>query len=85
MFTALLRQVSNQEDLWIKAQGYATRADRLRRASRLVEPPTADPHGGWCGGRELETPAYPIRLHFSETLRALYSSKTILVLDPADL
>jgi len=23
--------------------------------------PTADPHGGWCGGWELETPGYPIR------------------------
>jgi hypothetical protein len=27
----------------------------------LVVPPTADPHGGWCGGWELETPGYPIR------------------------
>ena len=26
------------------------------------EPPTADPHGGWCGGWELETPGYPFRL-----------------------
>ena len=25
------------------------------------EPPTADPHGGWCGGRGLNTPGYPIR------------------------
>ena len=25
-----------------------------------LHPPTADPHGGWCGGRELETPGYPI-------------------------
>ena len=25
------------------------------------EPPTADPHGGWCGGWELKTPGYPIR------------------------
>ena len=24
-------------------------------------PPTADPHGGWCGGWGLETPGYPIR------------------------
>jgi len=31
-----------------------------RRACRLVEPPTADPHGGWCGGWELKTPGYPI-------------------------
>ena len=29
----------------------------------LHEPPTADPHGGWCGGQELETPGYPIRRH----------------------
>ena len=27
------------------------------------EPPTADPHGGWCGGRGLEAPGYPIRQH----------------------
>jgi hypothetical protein len=27
----------------------------------LHEPPTADPHGGWCGGWGLETPGYPIR------------------------
>ena len=27
----------------------------------LHEPPTADPHGGWCGVWELETPGYPIR------------------------
>ena len=26
----------------------------------LHEPPTADPHGGWCGGRRIETVAYPI-------------------------
>ena len=24
------------------------------------EPPTAYPHGGWCGGWGLETPGYPI-------------------------
>jgi len=27
------------------------------------EPPTADPHGGWCGGRRLAAVAYPIRRH----------------------
>ena len=27
----------------------------------LHEPPTADPHGGWCGGWGLETPGYLIR------------------------
>jgi hypothetical protein len=26
-----------------------------RRARQLIEPPTADPHGGWCGGRRRET------------------------------
>ena len=36
---------------------------RLSRASHLVEPPTADPHGGWCGGRGRETPGYPIGQH----------------------
>ena len=25
--------------------------------------PTADPHGGWCGGCRLETSGYPIRRH----------------------
>ena len=29
----------------------------------LHEPPTADPHGGWCGGWGLETAAYPIGRH----------------------
>ena len=32
----------------------------LRQACQLVEPPTADPHGGWCGGRRIEPVAYPI-------------------------
>ena len=27
----------------------------------LHEPPTADPHGGWCGGWRLEASGYPIR------------------------
>ena len=27
------------------------------------EPPTADPHGGWCGGWGLAASGYPIRLH----------------------
>ena len=27
------------------------------------EPPTADPHGGWCGGWDLKTPGYAIRPH----------------------
>ena len=32
------------------------------------EPPTADPHGGWCGGWGLETPGYPIGRHCSAVL-----------------
>jgi len=37
------------------ARHRATREKRgkLRRACRLVEPFTADPYGGWCGGWEL--------------------------------
>lgn len=31
--------------------------------ANLVFPPTADPHGGWCGGWGLETRGYPIRSH----------------------
>ena len=42
------------------ARPRATRLQSLRRARQLVEPPTADPHGGWYGGRELETSGYPI-------------------------
>ena len=48
------------KDLWCKAQGYTVRTSS---SERLVEPPTADPHGGWCGGWELATPGYPIRSH----------------------
>ena len=29
----------------------------------LHEPPGADPHAGWCGGRGLKTSGYPIRPH----------------------
>ena len=32
------------------------------------EPPTADPHGGWCGGWGLETPGCPIRPHLPPRL-----------------
>ena len=35
----------------------------------LHEPPTADPHGGWCGGWELKTPGYPIRPQFHGTFQ----------------
>ena len=44
------------EDLWIKGQGYAICATTgFEARTNLVVPPTADLHGGWCGGRELET------------------------------
>ena len=35
-------------------ENFVERADLLNRY-------TKDPHGGWCGGWELETPGYPIR------------------------
>jgi len=63
-FNAWLREqgLLSVKDLWCKAQGYTAQKKRgkLRRACQLFEPPTADPHGGWCGGWELETPGYPI-------------------------
>jgi hypothetical protein len=40
---------------WRGARHRATRLKSLHRACQLVEPPTADPHGGWCGGRGRET------------------------------
>ena len=42
--------------------------DREGAYETLHEPPTADPHGGWCGGWGLETPGYPIRPHVRFTL-----------------
>ena len=33
------------------------------RMSTSHERPTADPHGGWCGGWELKTPGYPNKPH----------------------
>ena len=40
--------------------GKEKRKSFVERAN-LVVPPTADPHGGWCGGgRRLEAVAYPI-------------------------
>ena len=44
----------------------------------LHEPPTADPHGGWCGGWELEAPGYPISQHWRSFAGAC-------VLKPLDL
>ena len=36
-------------------------SDLIRlRPDDFHEPPTADPHGGWCGGWGLTTPGYPI-------------------------
>ena len=48
-------------------------------ASQLVEPPTADPHGGWCGGWELETPGYPIRPRSGELLGRQTSHRLLYV------
>ncbi len=60
------------KDLWCKAQGYtAEEKGKLSRASQLVEPPTADPHGGWCGGWRLKTPGYPIWRHVSNARKSL--------------
>ncbi len=39
-----------------------TETIRKDRLLRIEEPPGADPHAGWCGGRGLNTPAYPISL-----------------------
>jgi len=39
------------------------------------EPPRADPHAGWCGGREGEPPGYPL---------GLQRSASTLVSHPAD-
>src|SRR4030042_3152742 len=33
---------------------------RSLRSACLWEPPGADPHAGWCGGRGRKTPGYPI-------------------------
>jgi hypothetical protein len=33
------------------------------------EPPTADPHGGWCGGRGLAASGYPISHHWRKRSR----------------
>ena len=40
--------------------GAKHRVIRLSRARQFVEPPTADPHGGWCGEGRLEAGPYPI-------------------------
>jgi hypothetical protein len=59
----------SMKDLWCKAQGYTQKKGRLRRASRHIEPPTVDPHGGWCGDWELEAQA--TRLGRTQTLHPL--------------
>ena len=47
--------------------------DRLRPVT-LWEPPGADPHARWCGGRGRKTPAYPIgHFHCVRRLRHLPS------------
>jgi hypothetical protein len=44
----------------VNAHGTRKKHFRCRRLPRGGEPPGADPHARWCGGRELETPAHPI-------------------------
>ncbi len=34
------------------------------RPGNSSEPPGADPHAGWCGGRGRKTPGYPIGHRF---------------------
>lgn len=47
---------------------------KLRRASQLVEPPTADPRGRRCGGWELDNLGYPIRpIYILHQLSKLYT------------
>jgi hypothetical protein len=42
------------------------------------EPPTADPHGGWCGGRRLAAVAYPIgRSRYAEQAQAARLSRKV--------
>ncbi len=36
------------------------------------EPPSADPHAGWCGGRGLNTPGYPIGRRLIDVPDALF-------------
>ena len=60
----LYSSYAGTKDQWCKGQGYTVYERKtLRLASQLVEPPTADPHGGWCGGWRLETSGYPIERH----------------------
>ncbi len=40
------------------------------------EPPDADPHVRWCGGREVNPPAYPIRCHFRHLSKSATNSET---------
>ena len=45
----------------------------------LHEPPTADPHGGWCGGWGLEAPGYPISVVIGRSRKspASHSQKVV--------
>ena len=36
------------------------------------EPPSADPHARWCGGRGRKTPGYPIRRSGAEASRRIF-------------
>ena len=59
--------------------------EKLRRAGQLVEPPTADPHGGWCGGRRLEAVTYPIRPHSCRAGDRLFLVRHDLLLPRRDV
>ena len=43
----------------------------------LHEPPTADPHGGWCGGWELETPGYPISVVIGQVPKIAHQKQAV--------
>ena len=47
-----------------------------------LEPPSADPHARWCGGRGRKTPGYPIRRFI--TRRLIAPKANIVLTDLAD-
>ena len=69
-----LRSTRNDEEPSSAAQAEDAGLVRILCAARegaydtSHEPPTADPHGGWCGGWGLETPGCPIRPHLPPQL-----------------
>ena len=51
----------------VTARRVVTRGVMVQKSAAAMvvsdEPPTAHPHGGWCGGWELKAPGYPIGRH----------------------